>query len=60
MSIGYRRRLLTGLAVLAMGAALASACGQKGPLYLPEEDEQEDEKDKKEKSSRRSLQRPVA
>jgi predicted small lipoprotein YifL len=52
--------LLAGIAALVGVTAFASACGQKGPLYLPEEDEKEDEKDKKEKTSRRKFRPPLA
>lgn len=44
-----RRRLL--LVWLAAAAAGVSGCGQKGPLYLPEESGEEDKKKEKERSS---------
>ncbi|MCO7515336.1 lipoprotein [Pseudomonas guariconensis] len=31
------KRLISSLAALVAVACLVSACGQKGPLYLPEE-----------------------
>ena len=31
------KRLMSSLAALVAVACLVSACGQKGPLYLPEE-----------------------
>ena len=49
------RRSFIGLAVATTLGGLVTACGVKGPLYLPEE--QETEKDKgedEEKTSRRS------
>ena len=33
----YGRGILLSLSLLLATAALASGCGQKGPLYLPEE-----------------------
>jgi len=48
MAICTRRRLIR-LSLLAVAAAILSACGQKGPLYLP--DEEGDEKKKKEKTT---------
>ena len=41
-----RRSLLRALCALTASALLAS-CGQKGPLYLPEEDEKEERKKQK-------------
>lgn len=49
------RRNLLGLALAVAASGLASACGVKGPLYLPEEQETEKEKGKdEEKTSRRT------
>ena len=31
------KRLISSLAALAAAACLVSACGQKGPLYLPDD-----------------------
>lgn len=45
-----RRNLLLILCVLAAGA-LPAGCGQKGPLYLPE-DEKEEERKKQKTSGR--------
>ena len=53
MAIIGRRRLIQS-ALLGLSAALLNACGQKGPLYLPEDEE--DEKKKKDKSA--ALGRP--
>ena len=33
------KRLISSLAALAAVACLLSACGQKGPLYLPDDDQ---------------------
>jgi len=33
------KRLISSLAALLAVACLVSACGQKGPLYLPAEDQ---------------------
>ena len=33
------KRLISSLAALAAIACLVSACGQKGPLYLPDENQ---------------------
>ncbi|CRL49875.1 MULTISPECIES: lipoprotein [Pseudomonas] len=33
------KRLISSLAALVAVACLVSACGQKGPLYLPDEDQ---------------------
>ncbi len=49
-----RRRLVTALVFSAVGLAL-SGCGQKGPLYLPDESE---EKEKKQKTSLRESEIP--
>ena len=48
MAIYTRRRLLR-LSLLAVAGVVSSACGQKGPLYLPEEEGEE--KKKKEKTT---------
>lgn len=37
------KRLLTSLAALLAVACLVSACGQKGPLYLPDDDSGNDQ-----------------
>lgn len=47
MSVTRRRLVLFVLATLA--AALVGGCGQKGPLYLP--DESEEDKDEKKKNT---------
>ncbi|MDX1434068.1 MAG: lipoprotein [Gammaproteobacteria bacterium] len=52
-----RRSALLILCALAAGGALAG-CGQKGPLYLPTEEEKEERK--KEKTSRRGERRSRA
>ena len=49
-----RRRLVKALLFSAAGLAL-SGCGQKGPLYLPDESE---EKEKKQKTSLRESEIP--
>ncbi|TPG81618.1 LPS translocon maturation chaperone LptM [Pseudomonas arsenicoxydans] len=33
------KRLISSLAALLAVACLVSACGQKGPLYLPDDDQ---------------------
>ncbi|WP_223544708.1 LPS translocon maturation chaperone LptM [Pseudomonas sp. A-B-19] len=33
------KRLISSLAAIAAVACLVSACGQKGPLYLPDENQ---------------------
>ncbi|MBV6824746.1 lipoprotein [Pseudomonas sp. PD9R] len=33
------KRLISSLAAIVAIACLVSACGQKGPLYLPDEDQ---------------------
>ena len=33
------QRLISSLAALVAVACLVSACGQKGPLYLPDDDQ---------------------
>ena len=45
----HTRRRLFCLTLLAVTATVLSACGQKGPLYLPEEESKE--KKKKQKST---------
>lgn len=50
----HTRRRLFRLTLLTVAAAVLSACGQKGPLYLPEEESEE--KKKKQKST--ALGRP--
>lgn len=51
----YNRRIVLSLAVAVAVSGFTSACGVKGPLYLPEENEtDEEEKQDKEKTSRRS------
>lgn len=49
------RRLFAAIALASALGGLVSACGVKGPLYLPEEQETEKEKedDEEEKTSRR-------
>ncbi len=37
------KRLISSLAALLAVACLVSACGQKGPLYLPDDDKKSDE-----------------
>ncbi|SEU01516.1 LPS translocon maturation chaperone LptM [Pseudomonas graminis] len=36
------KRLISSLAALLAVACLVSACGQKGPLYLPDDDSSAD------------------
>ena len=52
-----KKRLRISLVVLVATIALGGlgACGQKGPLYFPEEDEEE-----KEKTERQSLSFPAS
>ncbi|NIM26892.1 MAG: hypothetical protein GTO67_07080 [Gammaproteobacteria bacterium] len=46
------RRMLATIALTAALGGLVTACGVKGPLYLPEEQETEEEKsDDEEKTS---------
>lgn len=40
-----RRILILALCTAAAGASLAG-CGQKGPLYLPEDEEDKEEREK--------------
>ena len=40
------KRLISSLAALVAVACLVSACGQKGPLYLPDDDKTVKERDK--------------
>lgn len=37
--------IVLGLALAVPGAAALSGCGQKGPLYLPDQSRQQDEDD---------------
>lgn len=53
MAIHARRRFFR-LTLLSVAAVVLHACGQKGPLYLPEE--KSEEKKKKQKST--ALGRP--
>jgi predicted small lipoprotein YifL len=54
LKLVHSRRTLAALAIAAMVGGFASACGVKGPLYLPEEQEKEKEKgEDEEKTSRR-------
>jgi predicted small lipoprotein YifL len=54
MASATRRRLVKVLLLSAAGVVL-SGCGQKGPLYLPDETQ---EKKKKEKTSAREPRIP--
>ena len=47
MASATRRRLIKAL-LFSVGGAVLSGCGQKGPLYLPDETQ---EKKKKQKTS---------
>ncbi len=49
MATYSRRRLIRG-SLIFVATAVLNACGQKGPLYLPEENEDEKKKNN-EKSS---------
>lgn len=49
MAIQTRRRIIR-ISLIIVAAVVLNACGQKGPLYLPEENEDEKKK-KNEKSS---------
>ena len=50
------KRLISSLAALVAVACLVSACGQKGPLYLPD-----DSKDPNEQAqSSQSRQKPIS
>jgi predicted small lipoprotein YifL len=53
LNLVRNRRTFVGLAILATVSGLATACGVKGPLYLPEEQETEEEKGKDEKKTSR-------
>ena len=53
-----RRLLVRGALAIGAGAALAG-CGQKGPLYFPEE-RVEEEKEKRKSSSTGRPERPYA
>ncbi|MGE7958073.1 LPS translocon maturation chaperone LptM [Pseudomonas sp. NPDC089530] len=37
------KRLISSLAALVAVACLVTACGQKGPLYLPDDSKSEDQ-----------------
>ena len=55
MNLVRNRRTFLGLAIVAASSALSTACGVKGPLYLPEEsDTEEDKTEDEEKTSQRS------
>lgn len=54
----HRRSFLSAVLVMAM-SGIGSACGVKGPLYLPEETEEEKKKDE-EKTSRRDSANPAS
>lgn len=55
MNAVHNRRIVLGLAAALLVSGLASACGVKGPLYLPEENETDKDKDEdKEKISGRA------
>ncbi|MDX1513858.1 MAG: lipoprotein [Gammaproteobacteria bacterium] len=56
MAHAARRRFLRSILLGAVAGMAISGCGQKGPLYLPED---ELEKKKKEKTSKRSAESPV-
>lgn len=58
---GHRRSFLSAVLVMALGG-IGSACGVKGPLYLPEEAEETEEEKKKdeEKTSRRDSANPAS
>lgn len=43
----YYVRLTLLLFVLVITAALFAACGQKGPLYMPDEQQQSDQSEEK-------------
>jgi predicted small lipoprotein YifL len=45
--------MFVGIAIVATVSGLATACGVKGPLYLPEEQETEEEKGKDEEKTSR-------
>jgi len=54
LRVARNRRSFLGLALVLTVGGLGTACGVKGPLYLPEETEKEKEKDKdEEKTSQR-------
>ena len=44
------KRLISSLAALVAVACLVSACGQKGPLYLPDDSKPADEQAKSSQS----------
>ncbi len=37
---GHRRKLWLGVAAILLLAGLLGGCGQKGPLYMPDETQQ--------------------
>jgi len=56
LRIARNRRSFLSLALVLTVSGLGTACGVKGPLYLPEETEKEKEKDKDgEKTSQRKF-----
>ena len=54
MRVARNRRSFLSLALVLTVSGLGTACGVKGPLYLPQETEKEKQKDKdEEKTSQR-------
>ncbi|MDB6051509.1 MAG: Lipopeptide [Pseudomonas sp.] len=45
------KRLISSLAALLAVACLVSACGQKGPLYMPDDSQNPDDQAKSSQSS---------
>lgn len=52
MTLLTRRRILALALMFCSGGAFLGACGQKGPLYLPEESEEADEDQESRESTR--------
>ena len=60
MSIPHNRRSFLSAALAVAVSGIGTACGVKGPLYLPEETEEEDKKKDEEKTSRREPANPAS
>ena len=57
MSIVNRRKAMGAALVAALAALASGGCGQKGPLFLPEEKLDELERKKRDKEQRKSSMR---
>ena len=50
---GRKFKTATGLAICTLLVLLTAACGAKGPLYLPEEEEVKQQSEKKEEQKKK-------